>query len=146
MTLSLLAVLALSQSAPEWPGFRGPTGDGVAPAGALPPVEWSETKNIVWKTALPGRARSSPVIFGERLFVTFAREENVQRKKIGPDDMQTADHVSLGAAAVDRASGRILWERTLAEVDHPEPVHFLNSWATPTPAIVPGRLFTDFGG
>jgi len=146
MTLSLLAVLLLSQAAPEWPTFRGPTGDGVAPASADPPVEWSETKNLAWKVALPGRGRSSPVIFGDRVFVTFARETNIQRKKIGPDDMQTADHVSLGAACLDRASGKTLWERMLAEVDHPDPVHFLNSWATPTPAIVPGRFFCDFGG
>src|SRR5581483_8457974 len=146
MMLTWLAAALLAQAAPEWPTFRGPTGDGVAPADAAPPVEWSESKNVVWKTEIPGRGRSSPVILGGRLFVTFAREKNVQRKKIGPDDMQTADHVSLGAACVDRASGKILWEVTLREVDNPEPVHFLNSWATPTPAIVPGRLFVDFGG
>jgi outer membrane protein assembly factor BamB len=146
MTLSLLALVALAQAAPEWPVFRGPTGDGVAPAGVEPPVEWSETRNVAWKTALPGRGRSSPVIFGDRIFVTFARETNVQRKKIGPDDMQTADHVSQGAACVDRRSGKILWEVTLTDVEHPEPVHFLNSWATPTGAVVPGRVFCDFGG
>jgi outer membrane protein assembly factor BamB len=144
--ISIAAAVLLAQASPEWPTFRGPTGDGVAPAGANPPVEWSETKNVAWKIALPGRGRSSPVIFGDRVFVTFAREMNVQRKKIGPDDMQTADHVSLGAACIDRATGKILWERTLTEVDKPEPVHFLNSWATPTPAIIPGRFFCDFGG
>lgn len=146
MSLSLIVTLALLQATPEWPTFRGPTGDGAAPAGAEPPVEWSESRNIAWKIPLPGRGRSSPVIFGDRIFVTFAREKNVQRKKIGPDDMQTADAVSLGAACVDRATGRLVWEVTLREVDHPDPVHFLNSWATPTPAIVPGRLFCDFGG
>ena len=146
MSMTLLAALLLAQAAPEWPTFRGPTGDGVAPAGAEPPVQWSESQNVAWKLALPGRGRSSPVVFGDRLFVTFARELNVQRKKIGPDEMQTAEHVSLGAAAIDRASGKILWELLLTEVEHPDPVHYLNSWATPTPAIVPGRLFCDFGG
>jgi outer membrane protein assembly factor BamB len=146
MSLSLLAVLLLSQAAPEWPTFRGPTGDGVAPADALPPVEWSESKNIVWKTALPGRGRSSPVVLGERIFVTFAREKNLQRKKVASDEMQTADAVSLGAACVDRASGKLLWEAALRDVEQPDPVHVFNSWATPSPAIVPGRLFCDFGG
>jgi outer membrane protein assembly factor BamB len=146
MSVALVAVLALLQSTPEWPTFRGPTGDGVAPAGAEPPVEWSESRNVAWKVALPGRGRSSPVIFGDRIFLTFARETNVQRKKIGPDDMQTADGVALGAVCLDRATGRTVWEVTLRELDHPDPVHFLNSWATPTPAIVPGRLFCDFGG
>ena len=60
--------------------------------------------------------------------------------------MQTAESVSLGAACIDRSSGKLLWEVTLRELDQPDPVHFLNSWATPTPAIVPGRLFCDFGG
>ena len=146
MSLTLLVALLLCQTAPEWPTFRGPTGDGVAPADANPPVEWSESKNVAWKTAIPGRGRSSPVILGSRIFVTFAKEKGVQRKKISGDDMQTAEHVTLGAACVDRASGRILWELTLKEVANPEPVHLLNSWATPTPAIVPGRLFVDFGG
>src|SRR5579872_688622 len=136
MTASLLALLLLTQARAEWPTFRGPSGDGVAPAGVEPPLEWSESKNVVWKTAIPGRGRSSPVILGDRVFVTFARETNIQRKKIGPDDMQMADHVSLGAAGVDRQSGKILWERTLTEVDRPDPVHYLNSWATPTPALV----------
>src|SRR5712671_82374 len=79
--IAIAAAVLLTQATPEWPGFRGPTGDGVAPAGANPPVEWSETKNVAWKIALPGRGRSSPVIFGDRIFVTFARETNVQRKK-----------------------------------------------------------------
>jgi outer membrane protein assembly factor BamB len=146
MSLSLLAALILAQAAPEWPTFRGPTGDGVAPASARPPLEWSETANVAWKVATPGRGRSSPVVAGNRVFLTFARETNVQRKKMGPDDMQTADHVSLGTLCLDRDTGKTLWEVTLTEVDKPEPVHFLNSWATPTPAIVPGRLFCDFGG
>ena len=77
MSLTLIAVLALSQAAPEWPTFRGPTGDGVAPAGAEPPVEWSESRNIAWKIALPGRGRSSPVVHGDRIFVTFAREKSL---------------------------------------------------------------------
>jgi outer membrane protein assembly factor BamB len=146
MSLALIAALALFQSNPEWPTFRGPAGDGVAPAGAEPPVEWSESRNVAWKIPLPGRGRSSPVIFGDRIFLTFAREKNLERKKIGPDDMQTADAVSLGAACIDRATGRTVWEVTLRELDAPDPVHFLNSWATPSPAVVPGRLFCDFGG
>lgn len=146
MSLALFVLLALVQSTPEWPTFRGPTGDGVAPAGAEPPIEWSESRNVAWKVALTGRGRSSPVIFGDRIFLTFAREKNVQRKKIGPDDMQTAEAVTLGAVCIDRATGKTVWEVMLREIDNPDAVHFLNSWATPTPAIVPGRLFCDFGG
>ena len=56
----------------DWPQFRGPGGDGVGEAAADPPLEWSEMKNIAWKTAVPGRGRSSPVIVGNRIFVTMA--------------------------------------------------------------------------
>lgn len=139
-------VLALAQAGGDWPRFRGPSGDGVAPVEADPPVEWGEGKNIAWKIALPGRGRSSPVLQAGRIFVTFARERGVRRTRIGPDDMQVAEHVALGAAGVDADSGKILWETPLREVEGPDPVHWLNSWATPTPVVTPGRLFCDFGG
>jgi outer membrane protein assembly factor BamB len=145
MVLPLLSLLALLQSA-DWPRFRGPTGDGVAPAGADPAVEWSETKNVAWKTPLPGRGRSSPVVLGGRVFVTTAVEEGLQRKKVGPDDLQFADRVELGAVCLDASSGTILWRTNLRTVEQPDPVHWLNSWATPTPAVEPGRLLCDFGG
>jgi len=131
-------------AAPGWPQFRGPRGDSVAPD-AHPPLAWSETNNVVWKTALPGRGRSSPVLLGDRLWLTTALEQGVRRTRIGPDDMQTAEHVTLKALCVDRATGRILWETLLFDVDQPEPVHWLNSWATPTPVVEPGRLYCEFG-
>jgi len=55
----------------QWPQFRGPLGTGVAPHGD-PPVEWSEKTNIRWKTALPGLGHSSPIVWGDRVFVTSA--------------------------------------------------------------------------
>ena len=66
MTLPLLALLACLQGSDGWTGFRGPTGDGVAPAHADPPVEWGDAKNVAWKTALPGRGRSSPVVLDRK--------------------------------------------------------------------------------
>jgi hypothetical protein len=141
--MTLLLALLLCQ---DWPAFRGPTGDGVAPPSVDPPVEWSETKNVAWKTALPGRGRSSPVLLGGRIFLTTALEKGVVRKRIGPDDMQTAEHVTLAALCVDASSGKLVWETTLRAVENPDPVHWLNSWATPTPAVEPGRLYCEFGG
>lgn len=145
MALSLVALIALVQGSDGWTGFRGPTGDGVAPAHADPPVEWSDAKNVAWKTALPGRGRSSPVVLGGRLYLTTAVEKGLKRARIGPDDMQTAEQVALGALCVDRATGKILWEVTLRVVDRPDPVHWLNSWATPTPVVQADRLYGDFG-
>ncbi|MCX6903896.1 MAG: PQQ-binding-like beta-propeller repeat protein [Verrucomicrobia bacterium] len=128
----------------DWPQFRGPRGDSVA-SDANPPIQWSETNNIAWKAALPGRGRSSPVVLGQRLWLTTALEQDVHRTRIGPDDMQTAAHVTLKALCLDRANGRILWETLLFDVDQPDPVHWLNSWATPTPVVEPGRVYCEFG-
>ncbi len=128
----------------DWPQFRGPTGDGLA-LNADPPTVWSETTNVAWKAAVPGRGRSSPVLLGNRIWLTTAVEQGVRRTRIGADDMQVADHVSLRALCLDRASGKRLWEVTLFEVENPAPVHWLNSWATPTPVVEPGRLYCDFG-
>jgi outer membrane protein assembly factor BamB len=144
MTLLSAALLVLAQA--DWTRFRGPTGDGIAAADAAPPLAWSETKNVAWKTPLPGRGRSSPVLQGNRLYVTRAVERGVQRKKIGPDDMQTAEHVELGAACLDRETGAVLWDVNLRAVDGPDPVHWFNSWATPTPVVEGARLWCDFGG
>jgi len=128
----------------NWPQFRGPRGDGTSLATSVP-LTWSETNNIAWKVAVPGRGRSSPVVLGDRIWLTLAVEQGVQRKTISGDDMQTAEHVSLEVVCLDAADGRLLWRTLLFEVDNPDPVHWLNSWATPTPVIEPGRLYCDFG-
>lgn len=147
MLLALLTIRSLAlaaQSDDAWPQFRGPRGDGTSLATNLP-LTWSETNNIAWKSAVPGRGRSSPVVLDARIWLTTATEQDVRRTRIGSDDMQTAEHVSLGVVCLDRADGRILWHVTLFEVEKPDPVHWFNSWATPTPVIEPGRLYCDFG-
>jgi outer membrane protein assembly factor BamB len=147
VTTSLLGLLTLILAAPadaQWAQFRGPTGDGLAPA-AHPPLRWSETENIRWKTAIAGRGRSSPVVLNGRIWLTRAVERGVTRARIESDDSALAEHVSLGAVCLDSEDGKILWEVTLYEVDKPPHVHWLNSWATPTPVVEPGRLYCDFG-
>jgi outer membrane protein assembly factor BamB len=138
------ALTAADDPALDWPGFRGPSGSGLALQAQLPLV-WSETNNVAWKVAVTGRGRSSPVVLGDRIWLTTAVERGVVRKYIGSDDMQTAEHVSLRAVCLDRESGKTLWEVTLFDVANPDPVHWLNSWATPTPVAEPGRVYCDFG-
>jgi outer membrane protein assembly factor BamB len=108
-------------------------------------VAWSQTNNLAWQISLPGRGRSSPVVLGDRLWLTLAVEQGVVRKRIGPDDMQTANHVALEALCLDSKTGKLLWRSNLFEVDNPDPVHWLNSWATPTPVVEKDRLYCDFG-
>jgi outer membrane protein assembly factor BamB len=129
---------------PNWPQFRGPRGDGLSFAKNVP-LTWSETNNLFWKVTVPGRGRSSPVVLGEHLWLTLAVERGVVRQRIGPDDMQTAEHVSLEVVCLDARDGRLLWRTPLFDVENPDPVHWFNSWATPTPVIQPDRLYCDFG-
>lgn len=131
-------------AASSWPQFRGARGDGVHAEG-VPPLRWSETNGVIWKAAVPGRGRSSPVVAEGRVWLTTALEEGVRRTRIGPDDMQTAERVVLKAVCLEVEDGRVVWERTLFPVDHPDPVHWLNSWATPTPVVEGGRVYCDFG-
>src|SRR5688572_5180367 len=76
VVLSALGVLQGPVAVPAldlaWPNWRGPTGDGVAAAGSDPPAEWSEARNVRWKVALPGLGNSTPVVVGQRLFLTTA--------------------------------------------------------------------------
>jgi len=140
------AVVASAVSAGEvnWPQLRGPRGDGTSLAMHVP-SQWSESNNIVWKVSVPGRGRSSPVVLGDHIWLTLAVERGVVRKRIEFDDMQTAEHVSLEVVCLDRANGKILWRTPLFDLDNPDPVHWFNSWATPTPVVEPGRLYCDFG-
>lgn len=144
MLLCAYTMIQASIADADWPQFRGPTGDGHA-QGANPPIRWSETENIRWKVALPGRGRSSPVLLGDRIWLTFAVERGVTRARVESDDSALAEHVSLGAMCLDQANGKCLWQVILYEIDKPPHVHWLNSWATPTPVVEPGRLYCDFG-
>ncbi len=140
------AMLAHVSAATEltWPQFRGPRGDGSSLAKDVP-LTWSETSNLVWKVSVPGRGRSSPVVLGDRIWLTLAIEKNTRRERIGPDDMQITEHITLEVICLSRTDGTIQWRTKLFEVENPDPVHWFNSWATPTPVIEPDRLYCDFG-
>jgi outer membrane protein assembly factor BamB len=128
----------------DWPQFRGPTGDGLAVTTNLP-LTWSPTQNVVWKVPIPGRGRSSPVILGERIWLTTALETNLRTFAEGPDRMQQAERVVIGVVCLDRVTGKQLYQVDLFSLENPVPVNLLNSYATPTPVVEPGRLYCDFG-
>ena len=142
--LGALSIGRLAEAEQDWPQFRGPRGDGSSMAKDVP-LTWSETNNVAWKVAVPGRGRSSPIVLKDRVWLTTALEQGVKRETIESDDMQTAEHVTLEAVCVEAARGRILWRTALFEVEKPAPVHWYNSWATPTPVVESGRVYCDFG-
>jgi outer membrane protein assembly factor BamB len=117
---------AATASAENWPQFRGPTGQGISGETGLP-VKWSETENIAWKTPIPYAGWSSPIVFGDRVFVTGTSE----------------DGVSCHILCLDRVTGKILWDtEVLRQV--PGVCDRRNSHATSTPATDGERVYAFF--
>ena len=112
----------------NWPQFRGPDGNGHADAKGLP-LTWSETNNVKWKTPIHGRAWSSPVIWGDQIWMTTANEEGT----------------TLFAVCVNRDSGKIVHDLNLFHVPLPQYVIPFNTYASPTPVIEGDRLYVTFG-
>jgi outer membrane protein assembly factor BamB len=134
----------------QWPQWRGPLSTGVAPH-ADPPVEWSETKNVRWKVALPGKGHSTPVIWNDRVFVTTAvavGEAFPARFSGAPgghDEQPITHRESFTVLALDRASGKILWQRAVHEEIPHQGGHLTASLASSSPITDGERVFAHFG-
>lgn len=116
-------------AAENWPQFRGPSGDGTSEATGLPSV-WSETEHVKWKTPLHDKGWSSPVIWGDQIWVTAASED-------GGKDF---------AICVDKNTGKILYDIHLWDNEKVYPLgNALNGYASCTPAIEEGRVYVHFG-
>ncbi|MBI4660778.1 MAG: PQQ-binding-like beta-propeller repeat protein [Verrucomicrobia bacterium] len=133
-----------------WPHWRGPLATGLAPH-ADPPVEWSETKNIRWKIALPGKGHSTPAVWGDRVFVTTAvpfgdaLPPKYSGAPGGHDEVPITHRHKFVVIALDRRNGTILWERTLREELPHQGGHLTASLASPSPVTDGERLFVHFG-
>jgi outer membrane protein assembly factor BamB len=119
---------SLVTGAEYWNQFRGPQGNGNAATAGLP-IKWSETENIAWKTAIDGKAWSSPVVWGNEIWLTNA----------------TTDGKRLSAVCVDGESGKIVQDITVFEIAEPMYCIDYNSYASPTPVIEEGRLWVHYG-
>jgi outer membrane protein assembly factor BamB len=170
--LSLLTLVALAAQAtaasPDarpksdplryWPQWRGPLMNGVAPH-ASPPMEWSETKNVRWKVAIPGKGSATPVVWGDRLYVLTAvpGEKRAAAAKappvaepagaagrpprsLPPDTTQ-----KFTVLALRRSDGKVLWERVVREEMPHEGTHATGTWASAS-AVTDGEIvFAHFG-
>lgn len=128
----LLGGVPLGGMAGDWPEFRGPTGQGHAEATGLP-VTWGPNQNVTWKVAVPGQGWSSPVVVGERVYLTSAVPKGTGRE--------------LTVLCLDATSGAPVWQEAVfqqADQDAPK-IHQKNSHASPTLVHADGRLYAHFG-
>jgi outer membrane protein assembly factor BamB len=125
--------LTLPASAENWPEFRGPTGQGIY-AGKGLPLGWSPTKNVVWKSAIPGRGWSSPIVWEGRVYLTTA---------VPVEDKAW----TLEALCLDAATGKLLWRTEVFREDGEKApkIHSKNSHASPSPSTDGQRLYVHFG-
>jgi outer membrane protein assembly factor BamB len=110
----------------DWPSWRGPHGDGNSDESNVP-LQWSSTENVHWRTPIPGKGHSSPIVCGDRVFVTTCRENERQRLLL----------------CLNRQSGRVMWERVVLTAPL-EPLHALNSRASSTPAADGKHVIVSF--
>lgn len=127
-TLLTLLFFSLPMLAEDWPEFRGPSGQGHSSERGLP-LTWSETKNVKWKTAIPGKGWSSPAIKGDHIWLTTATEEGK----------------SLRAVCVDLKTGAVLQNIELFRLKSSGPLHAKNSLASPTPVLEGDKIYLHFG-
>jgi outer membrane protein assembly factor BamB len=123
----ILTTFAAPLHAENWPGFRGPTGQGQSKEKNLP-LHWSADSNVVWKTEIPAPGWSSPIVWGRRVFVTGVSDNNTRCRVL----------------ALDRDTGKILWDKAVFE-QVPRRKESKNSYATPTPVTDGRRVFAVFG-
>ena len=148
--LLFLAVVVVPAAAPEdnWPQWRGPNGLGLSPATNYPD-EWAPDKNIAWKTEVPGRGHSSPVVWGDRVFLTTSIEGklappdhkppihpdfNHRPGYLHPDSVGSNYLYSLKVLAFDTRTGRKVWEDTPYDGTMYDDRHRKNTYASPTMA------------
>jgi len=135
LVLGALLFPAISVSAQDartegWPEFRGPMSSGHAPGERKVATKWSENRNVTWKTAIPHAGWSTPVVWGDQVWLTTATEEGTESDVL----------------ALDRNTGEVLHNARLFHTDSPEPLgNNVNGYASPSPAIEAGRVYLSFG-
>lgn len=126
-SLTMIGFINNLANGEEWGRFRGPTGQGVSTETNLP-IAWSSSDNIAWKTPIPGEGWSSPIVWGDRVFLSTTTEEGK----------------SCHVICVDRKSGGILWDKEVFQQEV-RPKRKDNSYATPTPVTDGEYVFAVFG-
>ena len=142
--LILVAILCICSiaNANDWPQFRGPSGNATA-SDSDPPTTWSDSENIVWKTALPGRGASSPIVSGKHVFLTAYTG-------FGVDEQEPGDkaNLRLHVLCFERDSGKLLWDKSIKASPSTQKLSQRiadHGYATATPATDGEAVYASFG-
>jgi len=150
-SLAICLIVASSAIADDnWPQFRGPAALGVAENASLPDT-WSATQNVLWKQKVPGGGWSSPIVWGQKIFLTSVVSDapNEDQKRglyLGGDRKKPPVGIHHWyVLCLDLATGAIQWQRTAHEGQPVESIHLKNSYATETPVTDGKRVYAYFG-
>ena len=168
LILVFILLAPVTIGAENWPAWRGPRATGVSAETNLP-ERWSATENVAWQARLRGAGVSSPVVFGDRVFVTSQEGSGIRRQGNHPSLIQGADRAASGErtltlrpssgqggaadadttrfviAAFDRGSGKLAWERVLEAEGDLQPVHDKHNLASPSPVTDGEQVYAWFG-
>lgn len=141
LSLSLLMLSVVASAMAEtvnenWPNWRGPTHNGIAVQGS-PPVTWSETENIKWKIALPGTGSSTPVVWGQQMFIQTAVPTG--------EASDAGQKLKFNLVCLDRGTGAVVWERTATEAIPHEGHHSTGNFAPYSPVTDGKLVWASFG-
>lgn len=132
----------ITGQAADWSQFRGPSGNGISDSTGLP-TEWSAEKNILWKTKLPGHGSSSPVLFGNQIFLTAYTDYGLTVEDQGdPADLR------LHVMSINREDGKIMWDKSVAPVNKVQKITKRivdHGYASGTPACDETGVYAFFG-
>ena len=149
--LLILIFSATAVSAQNWPSFRGPNATGIAD-GSNPPTVWDAEKstNILWKTEIPGLGHSSPIVWGNRVFITTAvssaaNSEFVHGQTDTPASANDNSKHLMRVYCLDKNSGKVIWEKTVYEGAPKVKRHVKASHANSTPATDGKHVVVSFG-
>ena len=126
--------------AENWSHWRGPTGNGSSDS-AHPPIEWNATKNVKWKTPIPGQGSGSPVVWEDRVFIVSA----VGKEGARGFDGQNFSELAFNIYCFDRESGKVRWKRTATTATPHEGTHSTNGFASASPCTDGKHLYAHFG-
>ena len=156
LTALIFSVTVGAAPGPGWPQWRGPSGQGVSEEKNLP-AEWTATRNIKWKTAIPGRGHSSPIVWDNRIFLTTSIEGELvpghkavvhydEGKEFLHPDSIGADHKQqFRVLCIDRKTGKVIWDELAFEGTPYDNRHRKSSFASSTPATDGQNVYAFFG-